>query len=125
MITTSRTTTSASSLPTAPAVIFALLGLIDVALLGVVGSAIAPPLAVSIIIAALGLATLAALIPARHGSRRALVTAIVARVISALLAAAAFFAGAPAWIMAVEAFVIAATITALLLLRRQPRLQGA
>jgi len=125
MITTSRTTTSASSLPAAPAVIFALLGLIDIALLGVVGSAIAPPLAVSIIIAALGLATLAALIPARHGSRRALVTAIVARVISALLAAAAFFAGAPAWIMAVEAFVIAATITALLLLRRQPRLQGA
>jgi hypothetical protein len=125
MITTSRTTTSASSLPAAPAVIFALLGLIDIALLGVVGSAIAPPLAVSIIIAALGLITLAVLIPARHGSRRALVTAIVARVISALLAAAAFFAGAPAWIMAVEAFVIAATITALLLLRRQPRLQGA
>jgi hypothetical protein len=125
MITTSRTATSASSLPAAPAVIFALLGLIDIALLGVVGSAIAPPLAVSIIIAALGLITLAALIPARHGSRRALVTAVVARVISALLAAAAFFAGAPAWIMAVEAFVIAATITALLLLRRQPRLQGA
>ena len=95
MITTSRTATGASSLPTAPTVIFALLGLIDIALLGVVGSAIAPPLAVSIIIAVLGLVTLVALIPARHGSRRALVTAIVARVISALLAAAAFFAGAP------------------------------
>jgi hypothetical protein len=114
MTTTSRTTTSASSLPTAPAAIFALLGLIDIALLGVVGSAIAPPLAVSIIIAVLGLITLAALIPARHGSRRALVTAVAARVISALLAVAAFFAGAPAWIMTVEAFVIAATITALL-----------
>jgi hypothetical protein len=114
MTTTSRTAARAASLPTAPAVIFALLGLIDIALLGVVGSAIAPPLAVSIIIAVLGLVTLAALIPARHGSRRALVTVIVARVISALLAAAAFFAGAPAWIMATEAFVIAATITALL-----------
>ena len=125
MITTSRTGTGAVSLPTAPAVIFALLGLIDIALLGVVGSAIAPPLAVSVIIAVLGLITLVALIPARHGSRRALVTVIAARVISALLAAAAFFAGAPAWIMAVEAFVIAATITALLLLRRPPRLQGA
>jgi hypothetical protein len=124
MITTSRTATGASSLPTAPTVIFALLGLIDIALLGVVGSAIAPPLAVSIIIAVLGLVTLAALIPARHGSR-ALVTAIVARVISALLAAAAFFAGAPAWIMAIEAFVIAATVTALVMLRRHLRLQGA
>lgn len=125
MITTSRPATGASSLPTAPTVIFALLGLIDIALLGVVGSAIAPPLAVSIIIAALGLVTLVAIIPARHGSRRALVTAVAARVISALLALAAFFAGAPAWIMAIEAFVIAATVTALVLLRRQPRLQGA
>jgi hypothetical protein len=125
MITTSRTTGGASSLPTAPAVIFALLGLIDIALLGVVGSAIAPPLAASIIVAALGLVTLAALIPARHGSRRALITVVVARVISALLAVAAFIADAPAWVMAIEALVIAATATALILLRRPPRLQGA
>lgn len=100
MITTSRTAASAASLPTAPAAIFALLGLIDIALLGVVGSAVAPPLGVSIIIAGLGLVTLVALIPARHGSRRALVTAVAARLISALLAA-------------------------LVLLRRPPRLQGA
>jgi hypothetical protein len=32
---------------------------------------------------------------------------------------------APAWIMAMEAFVIAATVTALVVLRRQPRMQGA
>jgi len=38
---------------------------------------------------------------------------------------AAFFAGAPAWIMAVEAFVIAATLTALVLLRRQPPAAGS
>jgi hypothetical protein len=125
MTTTSRTAAGASSLSATPTVIFALLGLIDIALLGVIGSAIAPPLAVSIIIAALGLVTLVALIPARHGSRRALVIAVAARVISALLAAAAFFAGAPAWIMAIEAIVIAATVTALVLLRRPPRLQGA
>jgi hypothetical protein len=125
MITTSRTAAGAISLPIAPAVIFALLGLIDIALLGVVGSSIAPPLAVSIIIAALGLITLVALTPARHGSRRALIAAVIARVMSALLAFAAFFADAPAWIMAVEAFVIAATITALVLLRRPPRLQRA
>ena len=122
--TTPRTVSRAASLPTAPAAIFAILGLIDIALLGVVGSTIAPPLAVSVIIAALGLATLIALIPARNGSQ-AVVTAVVTRVISAVLAVAAFFADAPAWIMAVEAFVIAATITALVLLRRQSRLQGS
>jgi hypothetical protein len=125
MITASRTATAPAPLPTAPAAIFALLGLIDIALLGVVGSSIAPPLAVSILVAALGIVTLAALVPARRGSRPARVTAIAARVISALLACTAFFAGAPAWIMAVEAFVIAATITALILLRRPARLQGA
>jgi hypothetical protein len=125
MITASRTPTGAASLPVAPAAIFALLGLVDIALLGVIGSSIAPPLGVSIIVAALGLITLVALIPARNGSRRALITAVVARVISALLAFGAFFAGAPAWVIAVEAFVIAATITALVLLRRPPRLQGA
>ena len=52
-------------------------------------------------------------------------TAPTVRVISALLAAAAFFAGAPAWIMAIEAFVIAATVTGLVLLRRPPRPRGA
>ena len=92
MITKSRTAASAASLSAAPAAIFALLGLIDIALLGVVGSAVAPPPGVSIIVAGLGLVTLVALIPARHGSQRALVTAVAARLISALLAAAAFFA---------------------------------
>jgi len=123
--TTSRTAAGPASLPAAPAGIFAFLGLIDIALLGVVGSTVAPPLAVSVIVAALGLVTLAALIPARRGSRPGLITAVVARVLSGVLAVAAFFAAAPAWIMAVEAFVIAATITALVLLRRAPRLQGA
>ena len=125
MTTTPQPAARAMSLPAPVAGIFALLGLIDIALFGVVGSSIAPPLAVSIIVAALGLITLAAVYPARRGSRRALVTAVVARVISALLAFAAFFAGAPAWVMAVEAFVIAATIIALVLLRRPPRLRGA
>lgn len=123
--TTPRTVTGTAALPTAPTAIFTILGLIDIALLGVVGSTIAPPLAVSVLVAALGLITLIALIPARNGSRPAVVTAVAARVISAILAVAAFFADAPAWIMAIEAFVIAATITALVLLRRQPRLQGA
>ncbi len=124
MTTTSRTAARPASLPAAPTVIFALLGLIDIGFLGVVGSSIAPPLAVSIVFAVLGLVTLAALIPARHGSRPALITAVIARVMSAVLAFGAFVADAPAWVMAVEGFVIVATIIAIVLLRRQLRPQG-
>jgi hypothetical protein len=125
MTTAPQTAARPASLPAAPTVIFALLGLIDIGLFGVVGSSIAPPLAVSIIFAVLGLVTLVALVPARHGSRTALITAVSARVISAVLAVGAFIAGAPAWVMAVEGFVIVATIIALVLLRRRPRPQGA
>ena len=124
MTTTPRTAARPASLPAAPTAIFAILGLIDIGLFGVVGSSIAPPLAVSIVIAVLGLVTLVALVPARHGSRPAFITAVTARVISAVVALAAFFPGAPAWIMAVEGLVIVVTIIAVLL-RRRPRPQGA
>ena len=66
-----------------------------------------------------------ALVPARHGSRPAFIAAVTARVISAVLALAAFSPGAPAWIMAVEGLVIVVTIIAIVLLRRRPRPQGA
>jgi hypothetical protein len=98
--------------------IFAVLGLIDLALVGAIGSADPPPLAVSLGVAALGLITLGALAPAYRGSRSALGTIVVVRVISALLAVPAFFLSAPVWVMAVEGFVIVATSTALILLRR-------
>ena len=103
--------------------IFALLGLADLGLLGVIGSADAPPLVVSFGVAMLGLITLVALVPAYRGSRTALLTIVVVRVISALLAIPAFFLGAPTWVMFVEGFVIAATIAVLILLpsRRLPK----
>jgi hypothetical protein len=121
MTTAAQATSRPTYLPAASAAIFALLGLIDIGLLGVVGSSIAPPLGVSIAFAMLGLVTLLALVPARRGSRPGLITAVIARVISAVLACGAFIAGAPAWVMAVEGFVIVATIVALILLRRPPR----
>jgi len=46
---------------------------------------------------------------------------VVTRTISAVLAVPAFFLNAPAWVMAVEGFVIVATITALVLVRQQSR----
>jgi hypothetical protein len=106
-------------LSNAPAGIFAVLGVIDIALTGVIGSKDAPPLVVSLGIAALGLITLLSLVPARRGSRPALTAIVVTRVISAILAVPAFFLGAPAWVMTVEGFVIVATVVALVLMRRQ------
>ncbi|GAA0904767.1 hypothetical protein [Virgisporangium aurantiacum] len=119
MTSSSQTAVRPVHLPAAPAVIFALLGLLDIGFLGVVGSSIAPPLAISIVFALLGLVTLVALGLARRGSRPALVTAVTARVISAVLACGAFIAGAPVWITAAEGSLIVATIVALVLLRRR------
>jgi uncharacterized membrane protein len=76
---------------------------------------------VSLGVAALGLITLLSLVPARRGNRGALTAIVVIRVISAVLAVPAFFRNAPAWVTAVEGFVIAATITALVLVRQQGR----
>jgi hypothetical protein len=98
--------------------IFAVLGLIDVALVGAIGTSDPPPLAVSLGVAALGLITLGSLVPANRGSRGALGAIVLVRVISALLAVPAFFLDAPAWVRVVEGFVILATICALILLRR-------
>ena len=72
MTTTHEAVVRPSALPNAPAAIFAVLGLIDVALMGVIGSADAPPLVVSLGAGALGLITLLSLLPARRSSRPAL-----------------------------------------------------
>src|SRR5450755_342706 len=109
MTTTHETLARPASLSNAATAIFAALGLVDVALTGVIGSSDAPPLIVSLGVAALGLITLLALVPARRGSRGALVAIVVTRVISAVLAVPAFFLNAPVWVMVVEGFVIAGT----------------
>lgn len=121
MITTQETLARPVSLSHAATAIFATLGLIDVALTAVIGSADAPPLIVSLGVAALGLITLLALAPARRGSRGALTAVVATRVISAVLAVPAFFLNAPVWVMAVEGFVIVATIASLVLVHRQNR----
>jgi hypothetical protein len=121
MTATHETLPRPASLGNAATAIFALLGLIDVALTAVIGSPDAPPLIVSLGVAALGLITLLSLMPARRGNRGALTAVVVTRVISAVLAVPAFFLNAPAWVTAVEGFVIAATITALVLVHQQSR----
>ena len=122
MTTTHEAVIRPSALPNAPAAIFAVLGLIDVALMGVIGSADAPPLVVSLGAGALGLITLLSLVPARRGSRPALIAIVVSRVISAVVfAAPAFFLDAPGWVMVVVGFIVAGTIIALVLLWQQNR----
>ena len=121
MTATHETLVRPSSLSNATAAIFAMLGLIDVALAGVIGSSEAPPLIVSLGVAALGLITLLSLVPARRGSRGALIAVVVTRVVSAALAVPSFFVNAPVWYMIVEGFIIAATITALVLMHKQGR----
>jgi hypothetical protein len=121
MTATHETLARPASLGNAATAIFALLGLIDVALTAVIGSPDAPPLIVSLGVAALGLITLVSLVPARRGNRGALTAVVVTRVISAVLAVPAFFLNAPAWVTAVEEFVVASTITALVLVHQQGR----
>jgi hypothetical protein len=121
MTATHQTLARPASLGNAATAIFAVLGLIDVALTGVIGSSDAPPLIASLGVGALGLITLLSLVPARRGSRGALIAIVVTRVISALLAVPAFFLNALTWVMIVEGFVITATITALALVHQQSR----
>ena len=121
MTATHQTLARPASLSNAATAIFAVLGLIDVALTGVIGSLDAPPLIVSLGAAALGLITLLSLVPARRGNRGALTAVVVTRVISAVLAVPAFFLNALTWVMIFEGFVIAATITALILVHQQGR----
>jgi hypothetical protein len=114
-------TARSAGLPTAPAALFAVAAVIDIAFLSALGTDDAP-VPVIIVLALLGAGTLAALVPARRGSRPALITAVAFRVVSALLAVASFFAGAPVWVMIAETVVIVSTVAALVLLRRRPAL---
>lgn len=113
-------TTRSAYLPTASAVLFALASVIDIAFLAAMGSRDTAPLPVIVLFALLGLSTLAALIPARRGSRPALTIAVVLRSISGLLAFVSFFASAPVWVMVCEGIVIVSTVVALVLMRRRP-----
>ncbi|MEV6489355.1 hypothetical protein AB0M20_12105 [Actinoplanes sp. NPDC051633] len=117
-------TTRSALLPTASAILFAVAGLIDIAFLAGIGSDDAP-LPVIVMFALLGAGTLAALVPARRGSRPALITVVALRVVSALLAIVPFVTESPLWVRVLEAVVIVSTVVGLVLLRRRPALTAA
>ena len=78
--------------------ISAVLAALDIAGLAALGAQGAPPLAIAVTAAALGVVTLAAALPALRGSRRGGQIVIVSRVLSAVLGLPVFFVGdAPRW----------------------------
>ena len=71
-----------------------------------------PPMWVALVGAALGLASLACVVAAFRGSRRAVLPLVVLRLVSALSAVPAFFVDdVPAGIVALVAVFVVATIT--------------
>ena len=102
-------------------VIAGLLGLGDlVTLLATDGET--PPMAVALICAALGLLSVAALVPAWRGSRAAVTTIIVTRLLSAMAALPAFFVDdVPGVAMAAAGTGIVITLAAVALLATRLR----
>jgi hypothetical protein len=75
-----------------------------------------PPMAVALVASVLGLVSIALIISAWRGARRAVVPLIVLRLLSAVAATPALFAsGVPAGMVAVGAAVIALTVTGVVL----------
>jgi hypothetical protein len=106
-------------------VLCTLLGVLDIVGLAGFGMDNAPPAAVIITGAVLGIVTVAAAVPAWRGSRRAIIAMIVSRVLSALLAIPAFVvADVPAWGKGIAAGSIVLTAIGVALLApaaRTPR----
>ncbi|GAB2591458.1 hypothetical protein Aab01nite_39030 [Paractinoplanes abujensis] len=104
-------------------VICALLALLDL-----VGSLpmgdVRPPLGVLVAGLVLGLITLAALVPAWRGNRRALLVVVVSRALSALLGIGAFFDDAAPG-AALVGVVVALVLTAVAVVLLVPALRGA
>ena len=117
-------TARSAALPTASAILFGVAGLVDIVFLSAIGTDDAP-VAPIIIFALLGIGTLAALVPARRGSRPALITVVVLRVVSALLGLVPFVTDAPIWVMVLEAVVVVSTVVGFVLLRRRPAVTAA
>jgi hypothetical protein len=93
-----------------------LLAVVDIALLAELGSDNAPPLAVSITGAVLGVITLVGAGLAWQHRRGGSATVIVSRLLSALLGVPVFFVDAPNWSRVLVVAAIALTVAGLAML---------
>jgi hypothetical protein len=83
---------------------------------------VGPPLAILVLGSLLGVVTVVAVVAAWRTRRRGLVRlAAGTRILSMITALPAFFAGVPAWLVAVVALVVVLTITAVVLMLLPPR----
>ena len=97
--------------------ISAVLAVLDVASVAAIGVQGAPPPAIALITAALGVITLAAALPALRSSRRGAQIVIVSRVLSAMTGLPVFFVGgAPGWAVPVVLGTLVLTALAIWLL---------
>ncbi|NIH83289.1 hypothetical protein [Amycolatopsis granulosa] len=91
-------------------VLCALLGLADLAGAAGLGRDGAPPVAVVVIGAVLGLVTLVAVTPAWRRVRGGVITVVVSRAVAGLLAIPAFFVDAPGWARLLAAITLVLTV---------------
>ncbi len=115
------TTPTASPLTTRNRIGLVLAGLLALVDIGSIASPTpegetGPPMAVLVVGVVLGLATLAALVPAwRTGSRTALRAVAGTRIVSAILALPAFFVDIPAGLLVFAALMFALTVVSVVL----------
>jgi hypothetical protein len=105
-------------------VLAGLLGLVDLAgpFFPTPPGEVGPPLAILVLDAILGVVTLVAVVVAWRTRRRALVRlAAGARILSMITALPAFFAGVPAFLVAVVSLFVVLTITTVVLMLLPPR----
>jgi hypothetical protein len=108
-------------------VLAGLLGLLDVISLFSINSPFPegmtpPPGWLVILVAILGLITLAAIVPAWRGNHRAILVVVVTRILSAISAVPAYFVNVPSYILISTTMIVVLTIlTVWLILRRTPR----
>jgi hypothetical protein len=80
-----------------------------------------PPDWLTILVAILGLVTLAAIVPAWRGNHRAVVVVVVTRILSAISAVPGYFVNVPSYILITTTVLVVLTILAVwLILRRTP-----
>jgi hypothetical protein len=82
-----------------------------------------PPDWLVILVAVLGLVTLAAIVPAWRGNHRAVLVVAATRILSAISAVPAYFVNVPSYILVTTTVLVVVTILAVWLMLRRPRPQ--
>jgi len=107
-------------------VLAGLLGLLDVINLFSINTPFpegmtTPPDWLVILVAILGLVTLAAIVPPWRGNHRVVLVVVVTRILSAVSAVPAYFVNVPSYILVTTTVLVVATILAVWLILRKAR----